>query len=164
MIDMPTNDRSADRPNDETPTMCGDARELQTTHGPIGVACTRAANHDEDHFDEQAGIGWFSEGSSPAGLTPEERAHGILDRLGVPRGRNEHTWTLHQRLNLFVDRLGKRLSEQVERNMVYYNTVNDALVLLEGSPNSSQFRVKAAIQKLRDVQPQRRTASGLHLQ
>ncbi|MFI5229936.1 MAG: hypothetical protein ACHQWU_12765, partial [Gemmatimonadales bacterium] len=107
-----------------------------------------------------------------AGLTQEERVHGILDRLGVPRSRlaGEGTdappiiFSLAQRTNLFVDRLAKRLHTQVENNMIYYETVKEALLLLKGAPNSGQFRIKSAIEKLEGLVPSRRTPSGIHIQ
>lgn len=145
-------------------TTCDDTREITVGESHLRVTCTRNRAHDEDHFDEKAGIGWPNEGISPAGLTQEERVAGVLDRLGVPRGRNGVEWSLTQRTNLFVDRLARRLHTQVENNMIMHNTVKDALTLLVGAPNSSEFRIKTAIAKLRELVPSRRTESGLHLQ
>jgi hypothetical protein len=147
-----------------TPEFCGDARELEIRGELLKVSCSRQPAHDEDHFDEKAGLGWLNEGVSVAGLTQEERVHAILDRIGVPRGRDRNEFTLAQRTNLFIDRMSKRLRMQVENNMIYYNTCKDAVALLEGAPNSSQFRIKKALEMLRAVIPSRQTPAGIHLQ
>jgi hypothetical protein len=198
MTDQPdTSDTDQD-----TPTTCGDARELTTPAGPIRVVCSREPSHAQDHFDEVAGIAWPNEseglpamleaavevvaaafaaahvaesrgdavatGEYFASLALERvevaRTHAALDRLGVPRSRNDVTHSLVQRLNLFVDRLSRRLYGQVENNMVYYRTIKDVLTLLEGAPNSSQFRIKQSIAKLRAVLPAKTTPAGIHLQ
>lgn len=89
----------------------------------------------------------------------------VLDNVGVPRDRLEHTFTTVQRLNLFVDRLSKRLRDQVENNMIFYNTSKEVLILLKGAPNSGQFRIRQAIEKLQLVtHVEKRTPSGLIVQ
>jgi hypothetical protein len=75
--------------------------------------------------------------------------HATMDALGVPRQRHEQTFTLEERVSLFVDRLSGRLHTQVENNMIYFRLCQEVIVLLEGSPNSSQFRVRQSIEKLR---------------
>lgn len=154
-------DGPADAPDDAPPEFCGVAKQL-----PSGamLTCTRAHGHDEDHFDENAGLAWLNEGVSPAGLTQEERVHLALDRVGVPRGRNELTYSLVQRTTLFIDRIGKRLHTQVENNMIFYNTCKDAVTLLEGAPNAGNFRTRQAIDKLRAVIVPKKTPAGIHLQ
>lgn len=158
MNEQPEND-AGEQP--DAPTTCGNEKPL-----PSGGAarCSRTPNHDEDHFDERLGLGWPNEDSSVAGLTQEERVGAVLDRLGVPRGRDGNAWSLVQRVNLLVDRLARRMHTQVENNMVYYTTVNEALALLVGAPNSSQYRIKAAIEKLRAVQPTRKSTGGIIVQ
>lgn len=143
------------------PEFCG-AQKI----APAGVHvfCRRLPNHEEDHFDDVVGLGWSNENSLAAGLTQDERVHAILDRLGVPRARDEGPFSLVQRMNLFVDRISRRLHTQVENNMIYHETVKDALALLVGAPNSGQFRIKSAIDKLRALVPARQTPAGIHLQ
>jgi hypothetical protein len=77
--------------------------------------------------------------------------HDTMDALGVPRQRQEDVFTLTARVDLFVNRLSERLSTQVENNMIYFTVCRDVVVLLEGSPNSSQFRVRQSIEKLKAV-------------
>jgi hypothetical protein len=150
----------------EIPDTCGDTR---TAPDGRALECRRPFNHDEDHFDDLAGIAWLNIGHDTAGMTQEERVHAVLDRIGVPRFRDgiegapPAVFTLVQRTNLFIDRIGKRLHTQVENNMVYYTTVKEALLLLKGAPHSGEFRTKSAIKKLEAVMPVRRTPSGLHL-
>jgi hypothetical protein len=74
-----------------------------------------------------------------------------LDALGVPRERHEQTFSPVERLHLFVDRLSGRLATQVDNNMLYFNACKEAIVLLEGSPNSGNFRTRQAIAKLRAI-------------
>ena len=88
----------------------------------------------------------------------------ILTVLGVPDERHGETFDLPRRLGIFVDRLSERLHTQVENNMIYYNTVKDAVVLLVDAPNSSQYRIKKAIELLRGVLPSKTTPAGIHLQ
>lgn len=146
----PTDIAGGDKPAEATG--CGDTREITIGESKLPVTCTREAGHLEDHFDEHAGIGWYNEGDAQsAGLTQEERAGIILDRLGVPRGRDGKPWTLPQRLNLFVDRLSRRLHTQVENNMLLFALCKDVRVLLEGAPNSGEYRTRTAIKKLRDA-------------
>jgi hypothetical protein len=53
---------------DGAPPFCGAARELVIDDVTLSLKCSRQPEHDEDHFDEKAGIGWFNEGTntSPA--------------------------------------------------------------------------------------------------
>jgi hypothetical protein len=74
-------------------------------------------------------------------MTQEERTHAILDRLGVPRGRDGNTWTLVQRTNLFVDRLSRRLHTQVENNMILFNVCKDARRCSRGHL-ARQYRIR----------------------
>lgn len=143
------------------PEFCSAERE---TPSGTKVVCRRPHGHAEDHFDELSGWGWANEGMTPAGLTQEERVHLVLDRLGVPRHRDELVFSLVQRTNLFVDRIGKRLHTQVENNMIFYNTCKDAVLLLEGAPNAGNFRTRQAIEKLRAVIVPKTTPAGIQLQ
>ena len=158
MADQPQNAQGSQA---EEPATCGDTREMPYRDTHLRVTCSRNAGHDEDHFDERAGIGWLNEGSDIAGLTQEERVHLVLDRLGVPRGRDGNAWSLVQRQNLFVDRLARRLHDQVENNMILFTLCGEVRVLLEGAPGASNYRIKTAIEKLRQVTTVKRPGSKL---
>jgi hypothetical protein len=81
----------------------------------------------------------------------DRRGEDTLNALGVPRERHEQTFSPVERLHLFVDRLSGRLATQVDNNMLYFNACKEAIVLLEGSPNSGNFRTRQAIAKLRAI-------------
>lgn len=86
-----------------------------------------------------------------------------LDALGVPRERHEQTFSPVERLHLFVDRLSGRLATQVDNNMLYFNACREAIILLEGSPNSGNFRTRQAIAKLRAITTPTASPSSLIL-
>ncbi|MFI5230752.1 MAG: hypothetical protein ACHQWU_16900, partial [Gemmatimonadales bacterium] len=52
----------------EPPETCGAAR---TTPDGRALECRRPFNHDEDHFDDVAGLGWLNLAHDTAGLTQE---------------------------------------------------------------------------------------------
>jgi hypothetical protein len=108
--------------------------------GMIGMALLVAR---ATHADREAPL------ADPA--APDQRllVHAYLDSLGVPTEQDGATLELEARVKLFALRMGLRFQQLVNSNAAFAATCTEALVLLEGSPNSSNFRVREAMKRLR---------------
>lgn len=148
--------------NDEPPPLVADEHFIKLLDSLMASAAARADDQDAGLRAQEL----FREVTAYVDELRQQlhRAHLVLDRVGVPRGRLENTLTLVHRTNLFVDRLSKRLHGQVEHNMALYQAIRDALTSLVGAPNSGSLRVKTAIERLRAVLPSKKSPGGIHLQ
>ena len=81
-------------------------------------------------------------------VTPEDRAHQLLDVNAIAREHEGKTLGLDERLRVLLHIIESGTRQLVDDRQTLVTAVNDSLTLLRGAPGASDLRIRRAIATL----------------